>query len=105
MIKLTMQSGRNIPQFFCDSCGGLIDKAGAAATVFPNFNEEGEATEVKHVHKDFFGGNCLTKTEALIRAQGRQPGWEELSTHIACLVANVGLDANDIAAELESTAT
>lgn len=96
MIELVVIDGLTCPKVFCDSCGEEIQDAKQAAIVFKNFMNNGQRTNVTYVHKDFVKGNCLSQAEASIRAQGGQPGWEELGTHLADLLSNVGIDSQDI---------
>lgn len=95
-----MLNGMNVPQVICSSCGQAITDAKKAAVVFENFSAEGQSVDLSYVHKNFVGNNCLSQAEQKIRATGKQSGWEELSTHMAYIVSNVGLNEKDIAAVL-----
>ena len=96
MIKISLVDGRNAPQFFCDICGKLIDKAGEGAIVHSNFLDEGKATDAIVVHKDFAGLSCLSKAEAQVRKGGGSPGWQELRSAIAYLAFNHGVSGKHI---------
>src|SRR5262249_8429941 len=102
MFELHSINGKTVPKIICDSCGKEISNAKAAAIVFKNFMEPDEKTTGLFVHKDFVGGNCLSVAEAKIRSQGARSGWLELSQHLAYVVSNVGLTAEDIKDRLNS---
>ncbi len=91
MIKLVSIDGLTVPKIFCGSCGEEISNAKQAAVVFSNFMENSQSTDEVYVHKNFVMGNCMTKAEEPIRSKGEQPGWPELSEHLAYLVSNVGM--------------
>lgn len=96
MIELVSISGHTIPKIFCDSCGEEISNAKEAAVVFSNFMGNNQRVSASYVHKDFVKGNCMKKAEQLIRAKGEEPGWAELSSHMAYIVNNVGMTPKDI---------
>jgi hypothetical protein len=100
MLELVSIDGRTVPKIFCDSCGEEISNAKEAAVVFRNFMLNSQRTGLTYVHKDFAKGNCLTKAQEAILEKGEQPGWSELSEHLAYLVSNVGMSPNDIKTKL-----
>ena len=96
MIQLHWINGQAVPKITCASCGEVISNAKQAGIVFRNFMNNGEITNVLYTHKNFVNGNCMAKAESVIRSDGGEPGWLELSEHLASLVDNVGLTAKDI---------
>ncbi len=96
MIKLITTGAITAPHFVCDSCGKVIKKSGEGAAVFANFVDDGTTQDTLHVHKDFAGDMCMSKTEDRIRRQGNKPGWVELRMQVAYLVANIGLSGADV---------
>lgn len=96
MIELIIIDGLTCPVIYCDSCGERITDVQQAAAVFRNMVPEDERTGVTYVHKDFVKGDCLSQAEASIRSSGGTPGWEELGTHLAYLISNVGMSDNDV---------
>jgi len=100
MIELVSIDGLTVPKIFCDSCGEEISNAKQAAVVFSNFKGNTQKVDVAYVHKNFVKGNCMTEAEESIRSKGEQPGWSELSEHLAYLVSNVGMSPKDIEGKL-----
>lgn len=100
MIELVSIDGLTVPKIFCGTCGEEISNAKHAAVVFSNFMGNTERTGVTYVHKNFVVGSCMTQAEELIRAKGEQPGWAELSEHLAYLISNVGMGPTDIEKKL-----
>lgn len=96
MIELIQIDGLACPKLFCDSCGEEIADAKAAAAVFVNFMPDGERSALAYVHKNLVKGDCMTRAEEEIRSKGQQPGWVELTEHLAYLIGNVGMASKDI---------
>lgn len=96
MIQLHWINGQAVPKITCASCGEVIINAKQAGIVFRNFMNNGEITNVLYVHKNFVKGDCMAKAESMIRSGGGEPGWHELSEHLAFLIDNVDLTAKDI---------
>lgn len=100
MLQIETKSNRNAPKFFCNSCGREITDAKNAAVIYANFADTGSKATPLFVHKNFVHGDCMTQAEQQLKAQGQSVGWEELTTLLAHLIANVGMDADAVRAIL-----
>ena len=80
------KQGRDIPMVICDICNTWIENAGEAVAVWKAAQNDGEMSDVLHVHKR----GCHNEAEHMLG--GRQScSWEELSCHILYLASNTDL--------------
>lgn len=100
MLTIAVEAGHHVPRFVCDICRRPITDARAAAVVHANFLPDESHTTPMQVHKNLGGLQCMAQAERELRALGRTPGWEELSTFLAYLVDNSGLSVKDISLRL-----
>ncbi|MHB1299672.1 MAG: hypothetical protein ACYCY8_02230 [Burkholderiales bacterium] len=97
MIEIVQIDGRACPKIFCDSCGEEIaDAKAAGAVVYINLMPDGDKSSIAYVHKNFVKGDCMKRAEEAVRSKGKEPGWAELTEHLAYLISNVGMTSKDV---------
>lgn len=96
MIEIVQIDGLACPKIFCDSCGEEITDAKAAGAVYVNLMPDGDKSSIAYVHKNFVKGDCMKKAEEAVRSKGKEPGWVELTKHLAHLISNVGMTSKDV---------
>lgn len=92
MFEIHTQNGDNCPVLVCDMCGERLTNAKKAAVVFDNFAPNNSKLKALHVHKgNLDGQTCHQEADALIRAGGGTPGWQEMSACLTDLFHNTGM--------------
>lgn len=86
MIRIHYKDGRNIPVLMCDVCGTWIEDAKEGAAVFVTPQNNGDTTDVMHVHKRA----CHDAAEAKLGGRAKC-SWQELSEHMLHLTHNTAL--------------
>lgn len=98
MFEIHTINGQNCPVLVCDMCGDKLNDAGKAAVVFNNFAPHGSKITALHVHKgNIDGKTCHDEAEAMIRAGGGTPGWQELKACLVDMVHNSGFPPDEMA--------
>lgn len=97
-IRVKFVEGLACPVFACDVCGGEIRDSGMAMAAWSEGPEEPQRSDspiaISHLHK----GACLDQFEARIGAARLMT--DELSEHLAFLVANARIKPEWIEARL-----
>lgn len=90
-VEVRNHQGRFVPVCFCDICNERITDAGMGMVLFPKEGGEGKGEKV-----DFLllcKGKC---DRVASECHGEDGGWLELSSFLAYLATNVGLDGGKI---------
>jgi len=93
---LEIRGIKSVPYIVCDSCGEEITDVRNALAIFRNFMNDGEKSEVQHVHKNNVKGDCTKKAEYHFSSKNWEPGSIELGEYLAYLIHNTGMSPEDI---------